>query len=73
MKENQLTLAVGKADGKSLLLGLALGDVGGGVPDPAAVTADVGAQLHLRNDYNIGLGQYEYSETQGVGLWEFSP
>lgn len=54
---NQLTLAVGEADGKSLLLGLALGDVGGGVPDPAAVTADVGVQLHLRDDYKIGLSQ----------------
>lgn len=45
-----LTLAVGKADGQSLSLGLALADIGGRIPDPAAVTADVGAQLHVGDD-----------------------
>ena len=48
----KLTLAVGKADSQSLGLGLALADIGGGVPDPAAVTADVGAQLHVGDDWN---------------------
>jgi hypothetical protein len=45
-----LTLAVGKTDGQGLSLRLALGDIGSGVPDPAAVTADVGAQLHVGDD-----------------------
>ena len=54
-KWDELTLAVGEADGESLLLGLALGDIGGGVPDPAAVTADVGAQLHFRDDCKSAL------------------
>ena len=54
-KWDQLTLAVGEADGESLLLGLALGDIGGGVPDPAAVAADVGAQLHFRDDCKSAL------------------
>lgn len=46
-RNGSLTLAVGKADSQSLSLGLALADIGGGVPNPAAVTADVGAQLHV--------------------------
>lgn len=54
-KWDELTLAVGEADGESLLLGLTLGDISGGVPDPAAVTADVGAQLHFRDDYKSAL------------------
>ena len=45
-----LTLTVGETDGQGLSLGLALGDIGGGIPDPAAVTADVGAQLHVGDD-----------------------
>lgn len=46
-----LTLAVGEADRQSLSLGLALGDIGRRVPDPAAVTANVGAQLHVGDDW----------------------
>lgn len=46
-----LTLAVGKADGQGLSLGLTLADIGGGIPHPAAVRADVGAQLHVGDDY----------------------
>ena len=46
----QLTLAVGETDGQGLSLRLTLRDIGGGVPDPAAVTADVGAQLHVGDD-----------------------
>jgi hypothetical protein len=37
-----LTLAVGETDSQSLGLRLALADVGSGVPDPAAVAANVG-------------------------------
>lgn len=36
------TLGVTEADGQSDSLGLALADIGGGVPDPGAVGADVG-------------------------------
>lgn len=46
----ELTLTVGEADGESLSLGLAFADVRGGIPDPAAVTADVGRQLHVGDD-----------------------
>lgn len=48
-----LTLAVGETDGQGLSLGLALADIGGGVPDPAAVAADVGRQLHVGNNYAL--------------------
>lgn len=48
--EKSLTLAVGKADSQSLSLRLALADVGGSVPDPAAVAADVGGKLHVRHN-----------------------
>jgi hypothetical protein len=47
----ELTLAVGETDSQGLSLGLTLADIGGRVPDPAAVTADVGAQLHVGDDY----------------------
>lgn len=46
----QLTLAVGEADSKRLGLGLALADIGGGIPDPAAVAAYVGRKLHVGNN-----------------------
>lgn len=49
-QNGSLTLAVGKADSQSLSLGLTLADIGGSVPNPAAVTADVGAQLHVGNN-----------------------
>lgn len=45
-----LTLGVGEADGQGNGLSLALADIGGGVPHPAAVGTDVGGQLHLGND-----------------------
>lgn len=47
----QLTLAVGETDSQSSSLRLALADICGCVPHPATVTADVGAQLHVRDDY----------------------
>ena len=60
-----LTFRVGEADGQGLGLGLTLGDVGGGVPHPAAVAADVGGELHVGNDWGSqgecgegGGGQY---------------
>jgi len=43
-------LRVAEADGESLGLWLALRDIGGGVPDPAAVAANVGRELHVRDD-----------------------
>ena len=43
-------LRVAETDGKSSGLGLALRDIGGGVPDPAAVAADVGRELHVGNN-----------------------
>lgn len=49
----KLTLAVSETDGQGLSLRLTLRDIGGGVPDPAAVTADVGAQLHVGHDWKI--------------------
>lgn len=45
-----LTLAVGETDSEGLCLGLALADVGGGVPHPAAVGTDVGGELHVGNN-----------------------
>lgn len=45
-----LTLAVGEADRERLSLGLAFADIRGGIPDPAAVAADVGRQLHVGDD-----------------------
>lgn len=50
---DKLTLAVGKTDSQGLSLGLTLADIGGGVPDPGAVTADVGAQLHVGDDWKF--------------------
>ena len=44
------TLGVGEADGERHGLGLALADVRGGVPHPAAVRPDVGRELHLGDD-----------------------
>lgn len=43
----ELTLAVGKTNGEGLGLRLAFADVGGGVPNPAAVAAYIGRQLHI--------------------------
>jgi hypothetical protein len=48
---NVLTLAVGETDGQGLGLRLALTDVGSGVPDPTAVAAYVGRQLHVGDNY----------------------
>lgn len=47
-------LAVGEADRERLSLGLALADIRGGIPDPAAVAADVGRQLHVGDDVVVG-------------------
>lgn len=48
----KLTLRVGKADGQSAGLGLTLADIGGGIPHPAAVRANVGGKLHLGHNYD---------------------
>lgn len=47
------TLSVGKSNSQGNSLGLTLADVGGSVPDPTAVRADVGRELHLRDDYRL--------------------
>lgn len=44
------TLGVREADGKRLGLRFALTDVSGSIPDPAAVAADVGGELHVGDD-----------------------
>jgi hypothetical protein len=46
-------LGVAETDGESSGLGLTLRDIGGGVPDPTAVAADVGGELHVGNDYGV--------------------
>lgn len=46
----KLTFTVGEADGQSLRLGFTLADIRSCVPDPAAITAHVGGQLHLGNN-----------------------
>jgi hypothetical protein len=43
-------LGVAETDGESSSLGLALRNIGGGVPDPAAVAANVGRELHVGNN-----------------------
>jgi hypothetical protein len=43
-------LRVAETDGKSSGLRLALRDIGGGVPNPAAVAADVRRELHVGNN-----------------------
>jgi len=48
---SKLTLRVGEADGKGDGLGLTLADISSGVPDPAAVGADVGGELHVGDDW----------------------
>lgn len=60
----ELTLAVGKANSQSLSLGLTLADIGGGIPDPAAVTANVGAQLHVRDDYRISISNRSFDDNK---------
>jgi hypothetical protein len=50
----KLTLAVSETDGKSLSLGLALRNIGRSVPDPRAVTADVGGELHVGDNVVVG-------------------
>lgn len=47
MCRRKLTLRVGKADSQSASLGLTLANIGGGIPHPTTVRADVGGQLHL--------------------------
>ena len=49
-----LTLAVAEADGKSLSLGLTLRNIGRGVPDPGAVAADIGRELHVGDNVVVG-------------------
>jgi len=46
-----LTLAVSETDGQGLSLRFALTDVGSSVPDPAAVAAHVGRELHVGDNY----------------------
>lgn len=46
------TVGVAESDSQGDGLGLALADIGGGIPHPAAVGADVGGELHLRDNYN---------------------
>lgn len=48
------TLRVGEADGQGNSFSLALADVGSGIPDPGAVGADIGRQLHLGDDVVVG-------------------
>jgi hypothetical protein len=48
--EEVSVLRVAETDGKSSGLGLALRDISGGVPDPAAVTADVRREFHVGNN-----------------------
>ena len=43
-----LTFGVGEPDGKGAGLWLTLTDIGGNVPDPTAIAADVGRQFHVR-------------------------
>jgi hypothetical protein len=43
-------LGVAETDGESSGLGLTLRDIGGGVPNPAAVAANVGGELHVGNN-----------------------
>lgn len=45
------TLAVGETNSQGLGLRLALTDVGSGIPDPAAVAAYVGRELHVGDNY----------------------
>jgi hypothetical protein len=46
-------LGVAETDGEGSGLGLTLRNIGGGVPDPAAVAADVGGELHVGNDCEL--------------------
>lgn len=48
------TLRVGESNSQGNSLGLALADIGGGVPHPAAVGANVGGELHLGHDVVVG-------------------
>lgn len=48
------TLSVSETDSQGDGLRLSLADIGGGVPDPAPVGADVGRELHLGNDVVVG-------------------
>lgn len=50
----KLTLAVAETNGKGLSLRLALGDICRGVPNPRAVTADVGGELHVGDNVVVG-------------------
>jgi len=50
----KLTLAVAETDGKSLSLGLALRNIGRSVPDPRAVAANVGRELHVGDNVVVG-------------------
>lgn len=46
----QHTLGVGETDCQGNRLRLTLANVSGGIPDPASVAANVGRQLHVRDD-----------------------
>lgn len=48
--DNKLTLRVGKSDSKSLGLWLTLTNISSSVPNPASVRANVGRQLHVRDN-----------------------
>ena len=50
----QLTVRVGEADSQGDSLGLTLADIGGSVPHPRPVGADVGRKLHLGNNVVVG-------------------
>jgi uncharacterized protein YlxW (UPF0749 family) len=49
-RRSKLTLRVAETDGQGNGLGLTLANIGSSVPDPAAVRANVGRELHLRDD-----------------------
>ena len=46
----QHTFAISKANSQGLSLGLALANIGGSIPYPAAVTSNIGAELHVGNN-----------------------
>jgi hypothetical protein len=55
IKRRKLTLGVREPDGQSLSLGLALAHVGGGVPHPTPVAADVGGELHVGDNCDMSV------------------
>jgi hypothetical protein len=51
-KGSGLTFRVAETDSKGNSLRLALTNIRGSIPNPAAVGANVGGQLHLRNNWS---------------------